>query len=1736
MESSDARRRSSRPRKSIQSFDYDSDQFEDLPVRKKKKSSQDIVNLYKSCARKPTEVKKPITENMLKKSSADLCKEMEILDTVIENTHENFQKMSTYISFSQNLRRKLTKNNPKVPISSLVVIINAKWREFSSKRKEFYGIETNTEKDNQSSTIDVTKSEINEMDSSDGRASKSNSSDEESAEIDEIETVFAKPSSLSIRLGRKAKRKRKHSSDDETKYTEYNTSDEEFERQLEEINSIEAAEGSTTSSKSKSRTKLSRAAKKKDTYDSEHENFCTVCLQGGEIILCDNCPKAYHTICLKPDVEIPSHGKWKCPNCEIEKAVELADPEGVIVHRTICNMCRSGENLFGCSKCPRSFHLYCVFPYLEDDAVTNWVCPCCSFTDLGRKVHKIITWRFVDNVVIPEVYKDIPDKHKFREFLVKWHNKSYMECTWITDFEYDSISPNGYRIYMRRNDMEDVPITEEMLIETPKSDESLSLEEYVEKNFVRYGIRIEWLTIHKILCHKKYEDETFTWYFVKWRELPYSYCTWETDQDDILEFQKCIEDYWSLREIMLNPNKTKKKHKKLKRGKKLYDEESKGVYKKNPSSPITDLKKKYESQPTYLGGTLHDYQMDGLHWLRYSWYHDTHTILADEMGLGKTIQTIAFLYSLYKEGHCTGPFLIAAPLSTIVNWERETEFWAPEFYAITYTGDKESRRIIREYELSFDEGIIRGGNKASKVRNQNLKFHVMLTSYEMVAIDQATLGSINWQVLVVDEAHRLKNNQSRFFKVMQGYSISYKLLLTGTPLQNNLEELFHLLNFLEPKDFYDCAGFLDNFKDIAKEDQIKKLHDMLGPHLLRRLKVDVLKSMPSKHELIVRVDLSAMQKKYYKFILTRNYEALSGKGSSHVSLLNVMMDLKKCCNHPYLFPSASFDAARLPHGAYEQSGLVKAADKMVLLQKMLKRLFEDGHRVLIFSQMTKMLDLLEDFCEGANYKYERIDGGITGTVRQDAIDRFNAPNSEKFIFLLSTRAGGLGINLASADTVFIYDSDWNPHNDIQAFSRAHRIGQVNQVMIYRFVTKNSVEERITEVAKRKMMLTHLVVRPGMGGSKTASVSKKELDDILKFGTEDLFKDDDAAENEKNIFYDDAVIEQLLNRDRKSENEDKEESMNQYLSSFKVAQYKTEYKESEETDNDNDEATNNSELNAQEESDIQDTHYWDRLLRHHYEQEVENQNKALGKGKRIRKQVNYNDQNLGITSGKRDYKNNPNWSPKISDVDSIYSGDQEDDDVDFEDFDSTFNKGKRKLTDKDKKLPPLIVQNNNQVDVFGFNTRQRRAFLNAILRYGLPPNEVFAPHWLVRDLRGKSQAVFKAYTQMFMRHLCENVTAGKDYFSDGVPRENLNRHQVLTRIGIMSLIRKKVQEFEVINGKYCIPGVVLVNNKLILNKNAKSTLNVEDSDKDTKSDRAVLEINQSLLQTKKFVFNIADGNFTEIHTLWVNEDRVVLEEGKLIWNKYHDYWLLRGIVSHGYGRWYDIQSDIQFAIINQPFEHEGKDQNLEYKNKFLSRRFKLIEQALIVEEQLRRAAFLKYNEDPHHAAYDLSNKFAKLEALADSNQYLARESVCGNRPANLVLHKVLNQLEELLSEMKLDLNRIPAALARLAPVSDRLKLNESDILNKLCNGIKYVNKLDDSSNGHTEPIESNEPETPKINPIENLESNSTDKVLSCSISGNSPSPIHNIDTTKNETLLEQEPTNSANTLSTEVENN
>ena len=617
--------------------------------------------------------------------------------------------------------------------------------------------------------------------------------------------------------------------------------------------------------------KKGKSKKKKDfaNDESEHQEYCEICKQGGEIILCDTCPRAYHLVCLDPELDEAPEGKWSCPYCE-KHGPTIVEESEEDEHMEFCRTCKEGGELLCCDSCNNAYHLRCVEPPLEEIPDGEWTCHRCACEPLPGKLEKILNWRWkgLDEDAEEENErkeaeagkkkrrrKRIP-KDATREFFIKWKDLSHWHCSWVQELQLDVFHPQAYRMYLRKNDM-DEPLRYD---EEGELDEGMGkrlqhhkkVQDPTYLKYTRFGIRPTWLIPARVLNKQILKDGTVQ-YLVKWTDLNYADASWEDEDEDIPDLAILIQNYEDLKFVCGAEGSKRKKKKKKADG----DEDEKPrKYNPFPERPLTNLDIKYKDNTMCKwmpdGLSLHPYQLEGISWARHSWNNSTDIILADEMGLGKTIQTITFLYSLYKEGHCRGPFLVAVPLSTLINWEREFALWAPEFYVVSYVGDKDSRIMIRENELSFEENAVRKGDKASRIKSSTVKFHVLLTSYELISIDAACLGSLQWEVLVVDEAHRLKNNQSKFFRILAGYHLNYKMLLTGTPLQNNLEELFYLLNFLTPSKFTDLTVFQSSFEDIAKEEQVRKLHELLGPHMLRRLKADVLKNMPTKSEFIVR--------------------------------------------------------------------------------------------------------------------------------------------------------------------------------------------------------------------------------------------------------------------------------------------------------------------------------------------------------------------------------------------------------------------------------------------------------------------------------------------------------------------------------------------------------------------------------------------------------------------------------------------------------------------------------------------------------------------------------------------------------------------------------------------------------------------------------------------------------------------------------------------------------------------
>lgn len=790
----------------------------------------------------------------------------------------------------------------------------------------------------------------------------------------------------------------------------------------------------------------------------------------------------------------------------------------------------------------------------------------------------------------------------------------------------------------------------------------------------------------------------------------------------------------------------------------------------NPSG-LQD-EKDFIPQPKLLNCTLKEYQVKGLNWLVNLYEQGINGILADEMGLGKTVQSISIMAYLAEKHGYWGPFLVIAPASTLHNWQQEIAKFVPDFKVIPYWGTAGDRKILRKY-----------WDRKKGAYSRDAQMHVLVTSYQLVVQDAAYFQKMQWQYMILDEAQAIKSSQSSRWKSLLGFKTRNRLLLTGTPIQNNMQELWALLHFIMPSLFDSHDEFSDWFsKDIEShaqsntklnEDQLKRLHMILKPFMLRRVKKHVQKELGDKIELDVFCDLTYRQRAYYtslrnKISLMDLIEKAVGDEQDTATLMNLVMQFRKVCNHPDLFErtdtwspfafahyaeTASFmregqnvnvsystrnlieyrlprliarnggrldipgpenpevgfkgrylynlmniwkqdnmhqstkkngafawlrlanmsvneaskiakqdlfqravDLADQPQqlsrfdvlyegeagkytptrsmlniierqdraafaevttngfmqnllnvsqASFEQTGLnviercaepaasappielscssqgviaekqntffntrmrnalygisqnpereqalleskadttsittvrgklpppihalgrythinvpsmarfVTDSGKLAKLDALLKDLKANGHRVLLYFQMTRMMDMVEEYLTYRKYKYCRLDGSTKLEDRRDTVAKFQAPDSDIFVFLLSTRAGGLGINLVAADTVIFYDSDWNPTIDSQAMDRAHRLGQTRQVTVYRLITRGTIEERIRKRALQKEEVQRVVITGGAGAQVDFNTRSREnrTKDIAMW----LADDEQAAEIEK----------------------------------------------------------------------------------------------------------------------------------------------------------------------------------------------------------------------------------------------------------------------------------------------------------------------------------------------------------------------------------------------------------------------------------------------------------------------------------------------------------------------------------------------------------------------------------------------------------------------------------------------
>ncbi|XP_068171397.1 chromodomain-helicase-DNA-binding protein 6 isoform X2 [Antennarius striatus] len=700
--------------------------------------------------------------------------------------------------------------------------------------------------------------------------------------------------------------------------------------------------------------------------------------------------------------------------------------------------------------------------------------------DEANIIEKILSARIVKKESFPS---DNRTEEK-EEFYVKYRNFSFLHCKWATLEELEK----DPRIHQKIKRFRTKQAQMKHLFTEP--DEDLFNPDYVEVDRV----------LEVAVTTDTETGEEVTHYLIKWCSLSYEEATWELQED-------------------LDPEKIKE-----------FEEIQKlPTYLRHTERPPPEKWQKLEHSRDYRGSNqLREYQLEGMNWLLFNWYNRKNCILADEMGLGKTIQSITFLYEIFNMG-IHGPFLIIAPLSTITNWEREFRTWT-HMNVIVYHGSQISRQMILQYEMFYRDSQ---GNSIPGV----LKFHGMITTFEMIMADCPELKKLHWRCVVIDEAHRLKNRNCKLLEGLKLMNLEHKVLLTGTPLQNSVEELFSLLNFLEPLQFQSENTFLEEFGDLKTDEQVKKLQAILKPMMLRRLKDDVEKNLAPKEETIIEVELTNIQKKYYRAILEKNFSFLSKGANQHnmPNLINTMMELRKCCNHPYLITGAEekiLESFKKSHSAdaldFQLQAMIQAAGKLVLIDKLLPKLLAGGHKVLVFSQMVRCLDILEDYLIQRRYTYERIDGRVRGNLRQAAIDRFCKTDSDRFVFLLCTRAGGLGINLTAADTCIIFDSDWNPQNDLQAQARCHRIGQSKAVKVYRLITRNSYEREMFDKASLKLGLDKAILQDiNRKGSLNGvqQLSKIEVEDLLKKGAYGALMDE---EDEGSKFCEED-IDQILQR-------------------------------------------------------------------------------------------------------------------------------------------------------------------------------------------------------------------------------------------------------------------------------------------------------------------------------------------------------------------------------------------------------------------------------------------------------------------------------------------------------------------------------------------------------------------------------------------------------------------------------
>ena len=449
--------------------------------------------------------------------------------------------------------------------------------------------------------------------------------------------------------------------------------------------------------------------------------------------------------------------------------------------------------------------------------------------------------------------------------------------------------------------------------------------------------------------------------------------------------------------------------------------------------------------PKGVNAEFREYQVKGFHWLWFMYQYGLNGILADDMGLGKTLQALSLLQKA-KETDGQEPTLVICPTTVVFNWESEIAKFTPELSCLKLSGTERTElfKKIPEYDI-------------------------VITSYALVRRDIAKLKKYNFRYIILDESQNIKNATSQTAQAVKSLNAKHKLALSGTPIENKLEELWSVFDFLMPGFLFSMSEF--NYRYVTpimeRQDKTveKRLKLQIYPFILRRMKRDVAKDLPDKVENMAYCELTDEQRDFYLEVLDSTKEELfksiemNGLEKSRMSIFSALLRLRQICCHPRLYDKEHV------------KGVMKSG-KFEYLKSMLEQIIAEKHRVLLFSQFVDMLDIVKDWLERAGIPYEYLTGKTKD--RQGAVERFNE-NPNIPIFLISLKAGGTGLNLTGADYVIHYDPWWNPAVEDQATDRAYRIGQTKKVFVYRLITKNTVEEKIQKLKTRKRNLVDSVI-------------------------------------------------------------------------------------------------------------------------------------------------------------------------------------------------------------------------------------------------------------------------------------------------------------------------------------------------------------------------------------------------------------------------------------------------------------------------------------------------------------------------------------------------------------------------------------------------------------------------------------------------------------------------------------